>query len=507
LAVAKALILLLMADLEPWTFPMMDYFRGHKEAFRFFQPREDDKVIDINELKKSFPWAAGVQVAEKERESKKALEVAQQRNKADRTRILEESRQQLAHSADRDLQESHVKWKESILFSGNNDQVKYASLNKEMHEGYHLHEGFTSDMMKEKSKDGLGGDILATSVPSTCPYALLSNPMARSLDTAPEGKSLNFSEYKNESESTEAVQDTKRRETKKMKAEKAYVAVQRARDRVEQADEQQAISQDWHGPDRREALIAAIHYNVCLAVYKARTNAEDDWTEMLGLVGVISEQVHELHRLVRTACGLRSDDSVEIGHARSVLKDAAIQLEAEHRELLELDNRMLNWQIVAKVSWKLEKMCKKAEYMLFCCEHQWKHSTGTLQDLPAALKRPARKSTKHNSECEKTGGDLCSCTHCPPAESKTRSRIDEYYQFVNPEVRMATQAKHKWTKMPQAERQRTALHEMAKMRDINDDSTKRMSMRDEVQIRDFLQGAVAERETAERAYTHVSSSR
>ena len=113
---------------------MMDYFRGHKEAFRFFQPREDDKVIDINELKKSFPWAAGVQVAEKERESKKALEVAQQRNKADRTRILEESRQQLAHSSDIDLQESHVKswkWKEGILFSGNNDQVKYASLTEQ----------------------------------------------------------------------------------------------------------------------------------------------------------------------------------------------------------------------------------------------------------------------------------------------------------------------------------------------------------------------------------------
>jgi hypothetical protein len=75
-----------------------------------------------------------VQVAEKERESKKALEVAQQRNKADRTRILEESRQQLAHSSDIDLQESHVKswkWKEGILFSGNNDQVKYASLTEQ----------------------------------------------------------------------------------------------------------------------------------------------------------------------------------------------------------------------------------------------------------------------------------------------------------------------------------------------------------------------------------------
>jgi hypothetical protein len=36
LAVAKALILLLMAGLEPWTSPMTDNFRGHKEAFRFF---------------------------------------------------------------------------------------------------------------------------------------------------------------------------------------------------------------------------------------------------------------------------------------------------------------------------------------------------------------------------------------------------------------------------------------------------------------------------------------
>jgi hypothetical protein len=54
LAVAKALILLLMAGLEPWTSPMTDNFRGHVGTRRlsvFFSHAEGDKAIDINELK------------------------------------------------------------------------------------------------------------------------------------------------------------------------------------------------------------------------------------------------------------------------------------------------------------------------------------------------------------------------------------------------------------------------------------------------------------------------
>ena len=94
-----------------------------------------------------------------------------------------------------------------------------------------------------------------------------------------------------------------------------------------------------------------------------------------------------------------------------------------------------------------------------------------------------------------------------PSDSKPRSRIDEYYQFLNPEVKGARDAKDKWTVTSRAERQRVILNEMATMRDINADSTKRMTVRDEAEIRDFLHDAVVERETAERAYTRLSSHR
>ena len=71
-------------------------------------------------------------------------------------------------------------------------------------------------------------------------------------------------------------------------------------------------------------------------------------------------------------------------------------------------------------------------------------------------------------------------------------------QFVNPEVREARKQKEEWTKMSRPERHRTILDRMASMRDINDDSTKRLAVRDEAEIREFLEGAAAEREEKEQ---------
>ena len=48
-----------MADLEPWTYPMIQYYRGKIEPYKFYATKgaRNDEDIPMTDMKKLFPWA------------------------------------------------------------------------------------------------------------------------------------------------------------------------------------------------------------------------------------------------------------------------------------------------------------------------------------------------------------------------------------------------------------------------------------------------------------------
>ena len=231
----------------------------------------------------------------------------------------------------------------------------------------------------------------------------------------------------------------------------------------------------------------------------AAAEREEDGRRRHGMMAIgqaLSEQVEELLEDLQLACTVQPAHSLgglateQHAETVAVLRDLAIALRAALDRLLELDSINADWAHVASLAVRLAAVATRAEQSLFyfderlrfqTTQHRFVRQSEHLRQerrggkgnyrvlhtgtLPKALKaRRNQFSGRGRGVGGGGGGEEGGLASGIPLDKdgkpKFKSRIDMYFQQINPEVLHADREKQRFGQMTRRQRENAALRSM-----------------------------------------------
>ena len=247
----------------------------------------------------------------------------------------------------------------------------------------------------------------------------------------------------------------------------------------------------------------------------AEAAREEDWRrrrDMMAIGQAMSEQVEELLTDLQLACtvapspGAGGADVEQHHETVGVVRDFAIELRGALGRLLELDSISADWAHVARLAAKIGAVATRAEQALFLFDERLRFQTqrrlqgggggggggggsgggvyglrrggqGAKQNrdgfraLHADSLPKALKGKRHGGSGGGGGGAGNSSSSSSSRASggvpqgkdgkpKFKSRIDLYFQLINPEVLYADREKQRFGRMTRRQRENAALRSM-----------------------------------------------